>query len=134
MDNSSVSWAPKPALVAVGWLAAAVALAGTLLYEDRLGDVLFGIATVVLVLLSLHGMLVRPRLVADEHGVRVRTLSGAHELPWAGTHVALRQTRRLTRDSTTLEVSAGEQLFVFGWVELGADPRDVHDELARLQG
>ncbi|HVV09139.1 PH domain-containing protein [Amycolatopsis sp.] len=117
----------------MGWLAAAIALAATLLYEDRLGDVLFGIATVVLVLLSLHGMLIRPRLMADAQGVRVRTLSGAHELPWAEAHLSLRKTRRLARDSTTLEISAGERLYVFGWLELGADPRDVHDELARLQ-
>lgn len=133
MDNSSASWAPRPALVAVGCFGALVALAGAFLYDDKLGAVLFGIAAVVLIAFSAHGMLVRPRLAADPAGLRVRTMYGVHEFSWPEAHTALRSTKRLGRDSSTLEVSAGEQLFVFGWLELGEDPRDVLDALSALR-
>ena len=83
--------------------------------------------------LSLHGLLLRPRLAADATGLRVRTLHGTHELAWPDTLTLLRSTKRLGRDSKTLEISSGDQLFVFGWLELGTDPADVLDELNRLR-
>ncbi|GAA5158098.1 PH domain-containing protein [Amycolatopsis dongchuanensis] len=132
MDNPS-SWAPRPALVAVALLGALVALAGAVFSPDRMGAVLFGVAAVVLAALSAHGLFVRPRLAADDRGVRIRTTGGVHEFSWPETHTRLRSTRRLGRDSTTLEISVGEQLFVFGWLELGTDPRDVLDVLGALR-
>ncbi|TVT11944.1 PH domain-containing protein [Amycolatopsis bartoniae] len=98
-----------------------------------MGDVLFAVAAVVLAALSAHGLLVRPRLAADAAGVRIRTAGGVREFGWQEASAELRSTRRLGRDSTTLEISAGEQLFVFGWLELGADPRDVLDALTALR-
>jgi hypothetical protein len=133
VDNSLVRWAPRPALVVIGWLAAVLALVGAFTYDDRLGAVLFGVAAIVLVVLSAHGMLVRPRLSADTSGVRIRTARGQIDLSWPETHATLRTTQRLGRDSTTLEISSGERLFVFGRIELGADPRDVLDALTALQ-
>ncbi|GAB2979724.1 PH domain-containing protein [Amycolatopsis acidiphila] len=133
MDNSSASWAPRPALVAVGLLGALVALAGVFLYDDKLGEVFFGVVTVVLAVLSAHGLLVRPRLTADIDGLRVRTLHGEQRFSWPEAHTSLRSTKRMGRDSKTLEISAGEQLFVFGWLELGADPLDVLDTLSALR-
>lgn len=132
MDNYTASWAPRPALVAFGLLGALVALAGAFLY-DKLGAVFFGIATVVLAALSAHGLLVRPRLAADAGGLRVRTMHGEQRFSWPEADTSLRRTRRLGRDSQTLEISVGEQLFVFGWLELGADPADVLDELQALR-
>jgi hypothetical protein len=133
VDNSSVSWAPRPALVVTGWLAALLALVGAFTYDDRLGAVLFGVATILLVLLSAHGMLVRPRLAADAGGVHIRTARGQVDLGWPETHATLRTTQRLGRDSPTLEIAAGDRLFVFGRLELGTDPRDVLDALTTLQ-
>ena len=132
MDNPA-AWAPRPALVAVGLAGFLVALAGAFLYDDRMGVVLFAIAAVVLAALSAHGMFVRPRLAADTSGVRIRTAGGVREFGWREASAELRSTRRLGRDATTLEISAGEQLFVFGWLELGADPRDVLDALTTLR-
>lgn len=134
MDNYPARWAPQPALVGLGWLSAAAALAGAVLYVDPRGVVLLGVAAVVLLALSVHGSVVRPRLAADLRGVRVRTARGSHEFTWPETRTALRATKRFGRDGTTLEISAGDHLFVFGWLELGADPRDVLDALANLRG
>ncbi|TNC27301.1 PH domain-containing protein [Amycolatopsis alkalitolerans] len=133
MDNSSASWAPRPALVAVGLLGALVALAGAFLYGQKAGAVLFGVAAVVLAALSAHGLLVRPRLAADVEGLRIRTMRGEHRFSWPEAHTSLRSTKRLGRESKTLEISAGDELFVFGWLELGADPIDVLDVLSALR-
>jgi hypothetical protein len=133
VDNYSASWAPRPALVAVGLLGALVALAGAFLYDDKLGAVFFGVATVVLAALSAHGLLVRPRLAANAEGLRVRTMHGEQRFSWPEAHTSLRRSKRLGRDSQTLEISVGEQLFVFGWLELGADPVDVLEVLGALR-
>ncbi|WP_236790293.1 PH domain-containing protein [Amycolatopsis sp. GM8] len=132
MDNSA-SWAPRPALVAVGLIGALVALAGAFLYDDRTGEVLFAVAAVVLAALSAHGLLVRPRLAADADGVRVRTMHGEQRFSWPEAALSVRSNKRLGRESRTLEISAGDQLFVFGWLELGADPVDVLDVLSALR-
>ncbi|WP_158879763.1 PH domain-containing protein [Amycolatopsis anabasis] len=135
MDNSA-SWAPRPALVAVAWLSTAAAAGGavlTALAGDRPGAVLFGVAAVVLAALAAHGTLLRPRLTADPHGIGVRTLSGRLLLPWPDVQVRLRTTRRLGRQAQTLELEAEEVLLVLGWLELGAEPRDVLDTLSTLR-
>ena len=54
-------------------------------------------------------------------------------LTWPETRTQLRTTKRLARDTATLEISSGDQLFVFGWLELGTDPRDVLDVLSSLR-
>jgi hypothetical protein len=134
VDNSPVSWAPRPALVAIGWLGAVLAPATAFLYEDRMGALLLGVATIVLIALSTHGTLVRPRLLADHRGIRIRTARGSLDFTWPETHIRLRTGKRLGRDSTTLEISAGDRLFIFGWLELGTDPHEVLDILITLRG
>ncbi|NYI88420.1 hypothetical protein HNR02_001743 [Amycolatopsis endophytica] len=101
--------------------------------SDRAGTVLFTVAAVALIALSLHGLLVRPRLTADPRGLRIRTTTGKRDLHWPEVDVRLRTSRRLGRDSATLEIEAGEALFVFGWLELGEDPRDVLETLSGLR-
>lgn len=132
MDNSA-SWAPRPALIVVGWLGTVLALGGVVGYPDHRGQLLFGVAALVLAVASAHGTLVRPRLTADRHGVRIRRARGHVRLTWPDTRTRLRTTKRLGRDTATLEIESGDQLFVFGWLELGADPRDVLDVLSALR-
>lgn len=126
-------WAPRPALIALGWAGAALALACVAGYADRMGQVFFGVAALALAAASAHGTLVRPRLAADRHGIRIRTVRGLVRLGWAGTRTRLRTTRRLGRDTATLEIDTDDHLFVFGRLELGADPRDVLDVLSALR-
>jgi hypothetical protein len=135
VDNSQSSprWAPAPALIALGWLATASALAAVFFVPDPRGRVIFAVAALFLAALSAHGTLLRPRLAADDQGVHLRTLHGRLDLPWTETRTRLRTTRRLGRDAETLEIEADDHLFIFGRLELGTDPRDVLDVLRALR-
>ena len=136
MDNYPTSWAPRPAVVVSAWAVTALLLVGVVtdaVTGDHGGLVLFALATVAAGAFAAHSTLVRPRLAAGEEGLVARTLSGTHRLPWAQTRTRLRTTRRLGRDGVTLEVEHDGQLYVFGWLDLGEDPRDVLDVLSTLR-
>jgi hypothetical protein len=160
VDNSAEA-SPEPALtqrwatplpvVVVGWLAAVGALAWCLLAgADAPGRLLIGVAAAACGFLALYGTAVRPRLAADARGVRVRGLTGTMTYDWAAVeslHVVM--TRRWGRSVPTLELDTRrgapdradttdadgppERLHIFGWLDLGADPRDVADTLRRLR-
>jgi hypothetical protein len=136
VDNYPTSWAPRRALVVSAWAVTALLLVGVVadvLTADRGGMVLFALAAVAVGAFAAHATLVRPRLAADTEGLLTRTLGGTRRLPWAQTRTRLRTTRRLGRDGVTLEIEHEDQLFVFGWLELGEDPRDVLDVLSTLR-
>ncbi|GAB3355405.1 PH domain-containing protein [Amycolatopsis echigonensis] len=136
MDNHQVSWAPRRSLVAVAWGLTTLLLVGTVLdgfFGDGKGALLTGLATLAVGAFAVHWTVVRPRLSADLDGLRARTLNGAHRLPWTGTTVRLRSTRRLGRDGVTLELEHDDELFIFGQTDLGEDPRDVLDVLTELR-
>ena len=136
MDNYPTSWAPRQAVVVSAWVVTALLLAGVVadaLTGDRGGLVLFALAAVAVGAFAGHATVVRPRLAADAEGLVARTLGGTHRLPWAQTRTRLRTTRRMGRDGVTLEIEHDEQLYVFGWLDLGEDPRDVLDVLSTLR-
>ena len=136
MDNYPTSWAPRQAVVVSAWAVTALLLAGVVtdaLTGDRGGLVLFALAAAAVGVFAAHATIVRPRLAADADGLVARTLGGTHRLPWAQTRTRLRTTRRMGRDGVTLEIEHDEQLYVFGWLDLGEDPRDVLDVLSTLR-
>jgi PH (Pleckstrin Homology) domain-containing protein len=136
VDNYRTSWAPRPALVVSAWAVTALLLVGLVadaMTGDRGGLVLFALAALAVGAFAAHASLVRPRLAADTEGLVARTLSGTHRLPWAQTRTRLRTTRRLGRDGVTLEIEQDDELYVFGWLDLGEDPRDVLDVLSTLR-
>jgi hypothetical protein len=137
-------WAPPVALVVVGWVAAVAALAWCVLGSaDPAGRLLGGVAALVLTVAALFGTLARPRLAADHSGLRVRGFGGTASYGWPQiSRLRLVHTRRFGRNVPTLEIEvwAGgpeaaqdERLLVFGWLELGADPRDVADDLRAVR-
>jgi hypothetical protein len=131
-----VNWAPRPAIVVVAWAVAALAVTIAVfsaLSGDPMSAVLFGVATLFSGAFALHGTLIRPRLSADFTGIRARGLTGTVTLGWAEARVRLRTTRRLGRDSVTIEIDSEDSLVVLGWLELGEDPRDVLDVLSALR-
>lgn len=137
MDNYPTSWAPRSALVVVAWLVTVLLLAGAVLdavFGDGKGAVLMGLATVAVGAFAVHWSVVRPRLSVDAEGLIARTLGGTHRLPWDRTGIQLRTTRRLGRDGVTLELEHDDELYIFGRVDLGEDPRDVLDALTALRG
>jgi hypothetical protein len=122
--------------VVSAWAVTALLLIGVVfdaLTGDRGGLVLFALAAVAVGAFATHATLVRPRLAAGTDGLVTRTMSGTQRLPWAQTRTRLRTTRRMGRDGVTLEIEHDDQLYVFGWLDLGEDPREVLDVLSTLR-
>jgi hypothetical protein len=98
---------------------------------------LLGAVALVLALAGVFSTVARPRLAADHDGVAVRGLTGTRTWSWAEVNVRLVRTRRLGRDTATLEVDAENAdppaLVVLGRFDLGADPEDVVEELLALR-
>lgn len=153
MDNSTLSWSTHPGLVAIGWVLAVGAAAGALsasVSADRPGMLLFGIGAAATALASAYGTFVRPRLTAGPEGLRIRSLGGGRTLGWSEVRIRLTTVHRLGRDAIALEIEPvspdphtagagdaahprGDGFTALGWLELGADPRDVHDDLTALR-
>ncbi|OLF06392.1 hypothetical protein BLA60_32165 [Actinophytocola xinjiangensis] len=131
------TWAPQAELVALAWALAVAAGVWAALSTDPPGRVLLAAVALFLVAAGLYGTLVRPRLAADQHGLTVRGVGGTRAWPWAEVNVRLVRTRRLGRETTAIEIDADNaevpDLVVLGWLDLGADPRDVVDSLLELR-
>lgn len=131
--KADLSWSPPALLIWIGWLAAAGAVVFTVLTTDRTGQVLLGVAALVVVLLALHGTIARPRLAADSLGLTVRGLTRRQRWTWAEVNVRVVRTRRLGRQVSTLELDFDDNLVVLGWLDLGVAPEDVADALRDLR-
>ena len=132
-----MDWSPRASeAIALGVVGLGLALAVVLL--DPAGRILVGAAALLLIALSAHDLLLRPRLSASPAGVVVRTLSGRHELPWALLRVRVRTTRRWGIRGRTLELDTAQgpdddgTLVVLGRRDLGADPVDVARVLEQM--
>jgi hypothetical protein len=137
VDNpsSARTWAPKLEIVVLAWAAAVGMAAMAVLTDDLPGRVLLGVAAAGLALAGLFGTVARPRLAADGSGVTVRGLTGSRRWDWAEVTVRVVRNRRLGRDTTAVELDAGDaDLVVLGWLDLGADPEDVVEALHQLPG
>jgi hypothetical protein len=123
--------------VALAWVLAAVAAAGAVFTSDPPGRVLLAVVALLLGMAAVFATVARPRLAADHDGVSVRGLTGTRTWRWGEVNVRLVRTRRLGRDTATLEVDADgaepPALVVLGRLDLGADPEDVVEELLALR-
>ncbi|MDV6010916.1 PH domain-containing protein [Haloechinothrix sp. LS1_15] len=124
------------ALSGVVALLAATAATWFALAGDPPGAVLFGVIAVFFGGTTLHGTVIRPRLLAEPSGVTVRTLGGQYRAPWRRVQCRVATTRRFGRNVRTLEIDIAadtvaddDELVVFGELELGADPHEVLEEL-----
>lgn len=131
------SWAPLPGVVALAWGLAFVGLVTALLSDENTARFLMGLVAVLGVVLGTYGAVVRPRLSVDDAGLHVRTLTGRTDFPWHEVKIRPVVTRRLGRESHSLELDwvhgEDEQLVVLTWLDLGADPRDVAEVLHALR-
>ncbi|MBA3908133.1 MAG: PH domain-containing protein, partial [Pseudonocardiales bacterium] len=81
----------------------------------------------------------RPRLRADADGITVGGLLGKRHHPWPLVQgVRVLRVRRLGRESSLLELNTitaegDEQLYVFGRLDLAADPEDVAPQLTSVR-
>ncbi len=131
------TWAPQPAMVAVAWVLAAAAAGWAAFSDDPPGRVLLGAVALLLAAAALFATVARPRLTADHRGVSVRGFTGTRSWTWAEVNVRVVRTRRLGRETSTLEVDAENAeppaLVVLGRLDLGADPEDVVEALLELR-
>lgn len=100
---------------------------------DPTGRWLIWAAGLLLVGIAVVDLVVRPRLIADESGLTVRTLTGQTEASWPQVEMNLRQHQRFGRSVPTIEFDIGERLIVLGRRELGTDPEDVLARLVELR-
>lgn len=133
MERDLARWSPRPVETAVAVLVGLAVLLLAVL-ADPAGRLLLGVAALGLLTVAAADVLLRPRLAADRTGIRIRTLTTRHRLPWSAIgRVDVDEHTRYGLTSRTLELEAGELLVVLGKRTLGADPRDVADTLARIR-
>jgi hypothetical protein len=123
VDNAE--WAPAPGLVALAWVVTAAAAGWTaatwLTSADAAGGLIAAVATV------------------GADGVTVGGLLGSRHHPWPLVQgVRVLRVRRLGRESSLLELDTvaadgTERLYVFGRLDLAADPEDVAPRLASVR-
>jgi hypothetical protein len=123
--------------VVLAWALAAAAGSWAAFTHDPPGRVLLGTVALLLAACGVFTLVARPRLAADHEGIAVRGLTGTRRWTWAEVNVRLVHTRRLGRETSTLEVDAENAeppaLVVLGRFDLGADPEDVVDALLELR-
>jgi hypothetical protein len=121
----------------VTWGLAVAAGLSAAFTDDPPGRVLLGAVALLLAGGGVFATVARPRLAADHEGIAVRGLTGTRRWTWAEVNVRLVRTRRLGRETSTLEVDADNAeppaLVVLGRLDLGADPEDVVNELLELR-
>lgn len=138
-DGHRDEWCPATGLVVIGWLGAAAAAAWAVLLArsgaDPAGQLLAAVTAVALALAAVYGTRARPRLRVDDSGITVTGLVRRRHLPWhVVQEVRVHQVRRWGRKSPFLEIDTvapdgTEQLFLFGRLDLNADPIDVAEVL-----
>jgi Bacterial PH domain len=93
---------------------------------DAPGQVLFGLAAILLFAIVAADLAFRPRLRADRAGIAVRTFGSRLHLPWGEvSELRVDERSRYGLTTRTLELEAGDTLIVLGRRSLGTDPRDV---------
>ena len=121
----------------LAWALAVAAGSWAAFTHDPPGRVLLGTVALLLAVCGVFTLVARPRLAADHEGIAVRGLTGTRRWTWAEVNVRLVHTRRLGRQTATLEVDAENAeppaLVVLGRFDLGADPEDVVDALLELR-
>jgi Bacterial PH domain len=136
-------WAPAAGLVALAWIITAAAAAWSTLTwvtaADPAGGLIATVATLGAGSAALFGTLARPRLRADADGVTVGGLLGQRHHPWPLVQgVRVLRVRRLGRESSLLELDTitahgDERLYLFGRLDLAADPEDVAPQLTSVR-
>ncbi len=136
-------WAPAVGLVVLAWVttaaAAAWSIATWLTAADPAGGLIATAATVGVGFAALFGTRARPRLRADADGITVGGLLGKRHHPWPLVQgVRVLRVRRLGRESSLLELDTitaegDERLYVFGRLDLAADPEDVAPQLTSVR-
>ncbi|GAA1748203.1 PH domain-containing protein [Luedemannella helvata] len=115
-------------------LALALVLGGW--YSGRpAGWLICGLLALAFAAFAARDLIAPVRLRADRHGVEVISgFAGRHRLAWGDIdRVRVDERVRWGRETQTLEIDAGEALYLFSARDLGAPPAEVAGVLDRLR-
>ena len=103
-------------------------------HDDRAKLAFTGLAALVTGGYALRDVIAPVRLAADRDGVTViHGYAGHRRLGWdAVERIRLDERRRLGTRSAALEIDTGDHLYLLSPYDLGTDPADAVEALARL--
>lgn len=136
-SQDRVSWRVSRGLAwsRAGGAVAAMLLALAIGHRDRGALFMLGLATIVLAILAFRDFLAPVRVEADAAGVTV--VSGFADrrlLAWSQIErIRVDDRLRLGRQVRSLEIDAGDGLFLFGQMELGVPCDEVANQLEYLR-
>ncbi|MGH3493238.1 MAG: PH domain-containing protein [Sciscionella sp.] len=131
-------WAPPLRVLVVSWLVFLAFGLAAAFWDEQRGQLLFGVGCVAFGVFATHITVARPRLEADDSGVRVRSLAGSTQWPWAQVQVRLREHHRWGRRTQLLELEGPDDhgadgFCILGRLDLGTDPDTVAKALFLLR-
>jgi hypothetical protein len=103
-------------------------------HDDRAKLAFTGLAALVAGGYALRDLLAPVRLAADREGLTVVSgYAGHRRLEWEGIErIRLDERRRLGTRSAALEIDTGDHLYLLSPYDLGTDPAEAVEALARL--
>jgi hypothetical protein len=121
----AVTWRPRPALLAVGFIGALAAVTWVVFTPNPLDRLTGGALAVALTAVTAIGW--RRRLVGGPRGLLVGGWRGNRIVPWSDVrNVEGATSRRFGLSTATLEIDLqDDDLLVFGRTDLGTDPSEV---------
>jgi PH (Pleckstrin Homology) domain-containing protein len=131
----SVSYRVPIMVIAAKFGVAALLVLVTLVFGVR-EQVTIGLAAALAVIIfAARDVLARERLRADADGlVAVSGYVGRHHLDWSDVRRMIVDSRlRLGARTETLEVDAGDQIYLFGRFDLGVPPEDALATLEQIR-
>ncbi|MQY09368.1 PH domain-containing protein [Actinomadura macrotermitis] len=132
---AAARWRVPPAQTALKCAAAAVFAVLAALSDEPGGLLLAAVATLGSGGLALRDLLAPVRVAADPGAVTVVTgFAGHRTLTWPEVlDVGTDERRRFLSTTRLLEIRTDDDLYLFSAFDLGADVREVADELDRLR-
>ncbi len=124
MDSAAEQWSAVGREVALGAAVTAVLLLAAL-RADAPGRILCLAGALLLGLTTLRDGVLRPTLVVDAAGVSIRNGRTLHRIAWSELGPVTATTSRRLVTQRSMEIEAGDRLFVLAARRLGAEPAAV---------
>ncbi|GGK94090.1 PH domain-containing protein [Mangrovihabitans endophyticus] len=136
-DSSAQPWQIKPVIPVTKGLGAVAVLVLVFAFgrHDIVQWCIAGVASAGLAIWALRDLVAPIRLAADAEGLTLVTgYAGRRHVGWAEVErLRLDRRERFGMTTSLLEVDTGDNIYLFGMHDLGAEPADVLDTLSDLR-
>ena len=128
-------WGPRPGAFAFGGVLLAVGVGWMFVAKDNSDRLVAGVVMLAVLIAMGLGFRLRDRLRASTSGLVVGTVAGKRTVPWADVRrIEVVGRKRLGTMNYSMEIDLkDDDLLVFSRMDLGTDPTDVADALARIR-